>query len=263
VNIAKVQNRGIELAADAQVLNMRQLSWNLHVNGSHIKNKLVDIGDVVLAAPQGLRQVVGYPLNGLWDRPYTYNDANGDGTIVPSEITLASADAFRGSTLPEYEAGLSNTFGFFSGALSFNTLFDYRGKFWNSYTIGSNRGVSAGNAPEVNVPYWGLGDQAAAVAAGSAALRNTRWGIFKPNDFIRLRELSLSYRIPDHFVQRYARAKGAQLVLSGRNLGVLWTKYPGIDPEANRSVNNTGGGNDDLGTPPVIRYWITRINLNF
>ena len=263
VNIAKVQNRGIELAADAQLLNMRQLSWNLHVNGSHIKNKLVDIGDVVLAAPQGLRQVVGYPLNGLWDRPYTYNDANNDGTIVPSEITLASADAFRGSTLPEYEAGLSNTFGLLGGALTFNTLFDYRGKFWNSYTIGSNRGVSAGNAPEVNVPFWGLGDQAAAVAAGSSSLRNTRWGIFKPNDFIRLRELSLSYRIPDRFVQRYARAKGAQLVLSGRNLGVLWTKYPGIDPEANRSVANTGGGNDDLGTPPVIRYWITRINLNF
>jgi len=263
VNIAKVQNRGIELAADAQLLNMRQLSWNLHVNGSHIKNKLVDIGDVVLAAPQGLRQVVGYPLNGLWDRPYTYTDANNDGTIVPSEITLASADAFRGSTLPEYEAGLSNTFGLLGGALTFNTLFDYRGKFWNSYTIGSNRGVSAGNAPEVNVPFWGLGDQAAAVAAGSSSLRNTRWGIFKPNDFIRLRELSLSYRIPDRFVQRYARAKGAQLVLSGRNLGVLWTKYPGIDPEANRSVANTGGGNDDLGTPPVIRYWITRINLNF
>src|SRR4051812_2787994 len=263
VNIAKVQNRGVELAADAQVLNMRMLSWNLHVNGSHIKNKLVDIGDVALAQPQGVRQVGGYPLNGLWDRPDTYNDANGDGVIVPPEITLAAGDLHRGSPLPAKRGGLSNTFGFFSGALTFNTLFDYRGKFWNSYTIGSNRGVSAGNAPEVNVPFWGLGDQAAAVAAGSAALKNTRWGIFKPNDFIRLRELSLSYRIPDRFVQRYARAKGAQLVFSGRNLGVLWTKYPGIDPEANRSVNNTGGGNDDLGTPPVIRYWITRVNLNF
>jgi len=263
VNIARVMNRGVELSADAQVLNMRQLSWNIHLNGSHIKNKLVDIGNYVLPTPQGVRQVVGYPLNGLWDRPYTYNDANGDGIIVPSEITLASQDAYRGSTLPEYEGGLSNTFGFLNGAFQFNSLIDYRGKFWNSYTIGSNRGVSAGNAPEVNVPGWGLADQAAAVAAGSAALRNTRWGIFKPNDFVRLRELSLSYKLPDHFVQRYARFKGAQLVFSGRNLGVLWTKYPGVDPEANRSVNNTGGGNDDLGTAPVIRYWITRLNLNF
>jgi outer membrane receptor protein involved in Fe transport len=263
VNIARVQNRGVELSADAQLLNMRQFSWNLHVNGSHIKNRLVDIGSYVLPQPQGVRQVVGYPLNGLWDRPYTYNDANGDGTIVPSEVKLDTIDRYRGSTLPEYEAGLSNTFGLLGGALTFNTLFDYRGKFWNSYTIGSNRAVSAGNAPEVNVPFWGLGDQAAAVAAGSSSLRNTRWGIFKPNDFIRLRELSVSYRIPDRFVQRYARAKGAQLVLSGRNLGVLWTKYPGVDPEANRSITSTGGGNDDLGTPPVIRYWITRINLNF
>jgi len=263
VNIARVQNRGIELGLDAQLLNMQAVSWNIHANGSHIKNKLVDIGNYSLPTPQGVRQVVGYPLNGLWDRPYTYNDANGDGIIVPSEITLASADSFRGSTLPEYEACLSNTFGFLNNMFSFNVLFDYRGKFWNSYTIGSNRAVSAGNAPEVNVPGWGLGDQAAAVAAGTAALRNTRWGIFKPNDFIRLRELSLSYRIPDRYVQRYARLHGAQLVFSGRNLGVLWTKYPGIDPEANRSVANTGGGNDDLGTPPVIRYWITRLNLNF
>jgi TonB-linked SusC/RagA family outer membrane protein len=263
VNIAKVMNRGVELSLDAQVLNMRALSWNIHASGSHIKNKLVDIGDVQLAKPQGLRQVVGYPLNGLWDRPYTYNDANNDGIIVPAEITLAAADAYRGSTLPEYEAGLSNTLGLLNGALNVTALFDYRGNFWNSYTIGSNRAVSAGNAPEVNVPGWGLADQAAAVAAGTAALGNTRWGIFKPNDFVRLRELSLSYRIPDRLVQRYARVRGAQLVFSGRNLGVLWTKYPGIDPEANRSVNNTGGGNDDLGTPPVIRYWITRINLNF
>ena len=49
----------------------------------------------------------------------------------------------RGSTLPENQAGLSNTFGLFNGALTFNTLFDYRGKFWNSYRSGSNRAVSA------------------------------------------------------------------------------------------------------------------------
>jgi len=263
VNIAKVQNRGVELSLDAQLLNLKAVSWNMHVNGSHIKNKLVDIGSVQLAKPQGLRQVVGYPLNSLWDRPYTYNDANGDGIIVPAEITLATADAFRGTTLPEYEGGLLNTFGLFNNTFTVTGLIDYRGKFWNSYTIGSNRAVSAGNAPEVNVPGWSLSDQAAAVAASTAALGNTRWGIFKPNDFVRLRELSLSYRVPDHYVQRFARAKGAQIVFSGRNLGVLWTKYPGIDPEANRSVANTGGGNDDLGTPPVIRYWITRINLNF
>ena len=262
VNLARVENRGVELSADAQILNMQQLSWSVHANGSHIKNRLVDIGTVQLAKGQGLRNVVGYPLNGIWDRAYTYRDANGDGIIVPSEITLG-VDTYRGSTLPEYEAGLSNTFGLLNNAFTVSTLFDYRGKFWNTYGIGSNRAVSSGNAPEVNVPGWSLEEQAAAVAASTASLNNTRFGIFKPNDFIRFRELSLSYKVPDRFVNRYMHARGAQLVLAGRNLSVLWTKYPGIDPEANRSVSNTGGGNDDLGTPPVIRTWIARLNLNF
>ena len=262
VNLARVENRGTELSLDAQILNWRQFAWSLHANGSHIKNRLVDIGDVQLAKGQGLRNVVGYPLNGVWDRSYTYSDANGDGIIVPSEITLGP-DTYRGSTLPEYEAGLSNSFGFLGNALTISTLFDYRGKFWNTYGIGTNRAVSAGNAPEVNVPGWNLDDQAAAVAASSASLNNTRWVIFKPNDFIRFRELSVSYRIPERFAGRYLRARGAQLVVAGRNLSVLWTKYPGIDPEANRSVANTGGGNDDLGTPPAIRTWIARVNLNF
>ena len=56
-----------------------------------------------------------------------------------------------------------------------------------------------------------------------------------------------------------APAFGAQVVVSGRNLATLWTKYPGIDPEANRLPN----GNDDLGTPPALRTYNVRLNLAF
>jgi len=259
VNLARVDNKGVELALDAAVFDSRLFSWNARLSGSHLKNKLVDIGDVQLAQPQGARNVVGYPLFGLWDRPYTYSDANGDGIIIPSEITLASTDAYKGSTLPEYEAALSNNFGLFNNRVHVNALMDYRGKYWNSYTIGSNRCVSAANCEAINVPGSSLDDQAAAVAAATGSLRNTRWGIFQPNDFIKLREISVAFDAPESFVGRYLRGRSAQLVLSGRNLATLWTKYPGIDPEANRQLN----GNDDLGTPPAIRYWIARLNIAF
>jgi hypothetical protein len=207
--------------------------------------------------------VVGYPLFGLWDRPYTFSDVNGDGIITASEITLAAADSFRGSTLPEYEAGFSNTFGLFKGRINVNTLIDYRGKYWNSYTIGVNRCVTAGNCPYVNVPGSSLEDQAAAVAASSGTLRNTRWGIFQPNDFLKLREISVSANLPEAYVARYLKGRSAQLVFSGRNLATLWTKYPGIDPEANRLVSNLAAGNDDLGTPPSIRTFNLRLNVGF
>lgn len=53
------------------------------------------------------------------------------------------------------------------------------------------------------------------------------------------------------------------VVLSGRNLGYLWTKYPGVDPESNNAVANTGGGNTELTAQPPIRYWLARINFAF
>ncbi len=259
VNIARVTNKGVELTFDAQLLQTRMLAWGLRFNGSHLANKLVDVGDVVLPAPQATRNVVGYPLFGLWDRPYTFSDANADGVITPNEITLASADAYKGSTLPEYEAGLSNSFQLFNNKISINTLLDYRGKFWNSYRIGLNRCVSSKNCETVNKPGSSLEDQAAAVAAGTAALNNTQWGLFQKNDFIKLREISVAGNVPDHFVGRYLRGRSAQVVLSGRNLATLWTRYPGIDPEANRLAN----GNDDLGTPPALRTYNVRLNLAF
>ncbi|MBK6485524.1 MAG: hypothetical protein IPF98_01365 [Gemmatimonadetes bacterium] len=40
------------------------------------------------------------------------------------------------------------------------------------------------------------------------------------------------------------------------------TKYPGIDPEMNSSVNNTAGVNNDFSAPP-LRYWLVRVNLGF
>ena len=259
VNIARVTNKGFELAVDGQLLQTRPLTWGIRLNGSHVANKLVDVGDVVLPQGQGTRNVVGYPLFGLWDRPYTYADANGDGVITANEITLAAADAYKGSTLPEYEAGMSNTFGLFNNRININTLLDYRGKFWNSYTIGSNRCVSARNCAAINVPGSSLEDQAAAVAASTAALKNTRWGLFQKNDFIKLREVSVAANVPEQFVGRYLRGRSAQIVFSGRNLATLWTKYPGIDPEANRLAN----GNDDLGTPPALRTYNVRLNLGF
>jgi TonB-linked SusC/RagA family outer membrane protein len=263
VNIAKVVNAGLELQVDGSVIETAPFSWNMRLSGSHIKNKLVDVGNVQLPSTQGARNVAGYPLFGLWDRPYTFSDVNGDGIITASEITLAPADSFRGSTLPEYEAGFSNTFSFLKGRINVNTLIDYRGNFWNSYSIAVNRCVTAGNCAAVNVPGSSLEEQAAAVAASSGSLRNTRWGIFQQNDFIKLREISISANIPEQYIARYLRGRSAQLVLSGRNLSTLWTKYPGIDPEANRSVSNLAAGNDDLGTPPAIRTFNVRLNVGF
>jgi TonB-linked SusC/RagA family outer membrane protein len=260
-NLAKVQNQGLELTVDAQLLRRDFLTVAVRANGSMIKNKLVSAGGAPLPTTPGARNVEGYPLFGLWDRKLeSFKDANGDGIITENEIVVG-ADAYRGPTLPEREAGLSGTLGFLKDKLRVSALFDYRGGFYNQWGYQNQRCVSSVNCRAVNDPKAPLADQAAAVAANSAANRSL-WGLFVPNDFIRFRELSFAYTIPSRLTSRMG-ARATSIVFAGRNLGIPWTKYPGIDPETNSSVNNTGGGNNDFFSPPALRYWIARVNFGF
>ncbi len=62
------------------------------------------------------------------------------------------------------------------------------------------------------------------------------------SDFIRLREVSLSYRVPSEMIEGLG-IDNATVTLGGRNVK-LWMlgDYRGIDPEINPAANCTGGG---------------------
>ena len=260
-NLARVKNAGLELAVDAQLVRTRAFAWNLRVNGSTLANKLVDAGAAQLAVTQGARNVVGYPLFGLWARPIIRSaDASGDGILTEREVTVGDTAIFKGSTLPAREGGISNTFAFFNNRLRVSALLDYRGGFYNQWGFENQRCIS-GNCEAVSVPTASLADQAAAVTTTSALLGNSVWGYFVRNDFVRFRELSVTATVPDALVRRSRAFQRASLTLSGRNLGLLYNRYPGIDPEVNSSVANTGGGNNDYFAAPPLRYWLLRVNL--
>ncbi|MGH7460465.1 MAG: hypothetical protein ACREMA_05480, partial [Longimicrobiales bacterium] len=70
-------------------------------------------------------------------------------------------------------------------------------------------------------------------------------------DFLRLREVSASYRMPNNLVQRYVRADAATLTFAMRNLGML-TDYTGLDPETGQFL-----------TVPQDRRWTVRMNVTF
>ncbi|HEX9108299.1 MAG TPA: hypothetical protein VF832_13745, partial [Longimicrobiales bacterium] len=66
-------------------------------------------------------------------------------------------------------------------------------------------------------------------------------------DFIRFRELDLTYTVPAAFAARYIHAGSASITLSGRNIG-LWTRFPGADPEMSEQGLRSDGVASD-GTP--------------
>ncbi|MDE2804059.1 MAG: SusC/RagA family TonB-linked outer membrane protein [Gemmatimonadota bacterium] len=62
------------------------------------------------------------------------------------------------------------------------------------------------------------------------------------SDFIRLREVSLSYRLPTDMIEGFG-LDNAAITLGGRNVHLwMFGDYRGIDPEINPQSNCTGGG---------------------
>ena len=60
----------------------------------------------------------------------------------------------------------------------------------------------------------------------------------EPGGFVKIRELSVQYKIPPRFLARVPgnHGVGASLSVVGRNL-YTWTRYSGYDPEAG-DINN-------------------------
>lgn len=71
----------------------------------------------------------------------------------------------------------------------------------------------------------------------SALSPQDRLNAIEDADFIRWRELSLSYRVPSTLIDRFGM-RSLELTAAGRNIA-LWTGYSGVDPE----INVTGGRN--------------------
>jgi TonB-linked SusC/RagA family outer membrane protein len=255
INVGRVDNHGFEYAVDVKALDRPALRWDLRVSGSHNTNKVIVLNDQPLPAPAIQRIIPGYPINGVWSRPITgFTDANGDGVLTESEVTVGADWEYIGPVQPIDQVQLTNTLGLFDHRVTLTTLFDYRGGNYHLFGSGRDR-CNGGSAREANDPTAPLSEQAACIAATSASLGSTQWGYVAPADFIKLREASITFALPNQ-IGPVSRIPKGTIALTGRNLATLWTKYPGLDPEA-------GGQFNDNWIAPPLRYFLIRATLTF
>jgi hypothetical protein len=79
--------------------------------------------------------------------------------------------------------------------------------------------------------------------------------------FIKLRNVSLTYTLPQSVLQSVKFIQGATISLVGRNLATLMRHTPGIDPETNALSGNIQGLEDNS-LPPVRNIGVN-INVKF
>jgi len=127
-NAAKVENRGIELEINADIVKTRHFTWTLSPNWSTNTNKVTNLKgaeSVILAEIPGFssRAVQGQPLGVFWSTRRLRDEqgnlvlnANGFPQLAPTEGVI-------GNPNPAWRAGLGTTLAF--KKLSRYTLFDH------------------------------------------------------------------------------------------------------------------------------------------
>ncbi len=266
-NLGSVRNYGLEGSLTVRVLEARPISWDVTVGGSINQNRLATLAPGVppINAPfypnvMQYRQVVGYPIFGLWAPQLIYTDANHDGIIEPNEVSESATAGYVGSSLPTREVTLSSGVSLFGNAVHLGGQVDYRGGFRIQNALQTDAAIVP-YAAAFNDPHASLLDQARAVkfSENFSPLTNA---YFEDGSFVRWRELSITYFLPGRLT-RALRVGSASLTFLGRNL-VLWTRYSGPDPEvANAAANGMAppDGVEDSGATPLTRSWALRVNL--
>ncbi len=265
-NLGGTQNTGIEMLLNAQVVDRRALGIDMTLSLSHNGNKLVSLGKDFSGKPlptvglnTTVQQAAGYPVSGYWSRPFTYADANNDGIITPNEVQIDTVWRFRGYSQPRDEISLTTGVELLQRRLRINILADYKG---GSNLFNNEEGFlcqQSTSCPYTSSLHPSLYNQARTVAERDFGTLNTQWGYAEPLRFWRLREVSATYTLADQWATRYLRAKGASVNLGVRNIKV-WTKYTGVDPEANYGEGNTQQTLLTAGPPTYFQF---RLNLRY
>jgi TonB-linked SusC/RagA family outer membrane protein len=258
-NLGAVVNRGIEAAVSARPVDRPQFGWDLAVTAAYNTNFIADMGDIPPIIGTTTRQQRGTPINAWFQRPYTFSDANGDGIIVASEITVADSAVFVGYPNPRWEITYTSGFDLFGRRLRLNVLFDQKSGYYQLNGTDRIRCESRNNCRGLIDPTAPLWEQARVVALRETPSR-TQWGFLENAGYLRLREASATYEFPSAWAQSF-RASRLSLTVSGRN---LWktTSWTGMDPEANYFEGVTGVVSNFQTAPPPT-YWIVRLNVGF
>ncbi|MGH7547749.1 MAG: SusC/RagA family TonB-linked outer membrane protein [Gemmatimonadales bacterium] len=258
-NLGAVVNRGIETALSARIIDRPEFGWDLSVNAAYNTNFIADMGGVAPIIGTTTRQIQGFPINGWWQRPYTYRDANGDGIIVGSEITVADSAEFVGYANPRWEVSYLTGFDLFNRRLRVSGLFDHKSGYYQlngTERIRCQNRFNCRGLLDPKAPLWEQARIVALLETGTA----TQWGFIEKATFVRLREASATYELPAAWARAF-RAARLSVTVAGRN---LWqaTGWSGIDPEANYFEGATGIVSNFQTAPPPT-YWTVRVNATY
>ncbi len=256
-NLGHVRNSGWEALVRTDIVRSSNIGWDLSLNGSINNNKIVKLGVPTIISSSTIRQVQGSPLNAWWARRLvSYEDKDGNGIITLGEIVVSDTAEYHGYAVPRYEATLTNGFELFKRRVRIAGLLDYKGGhlvYNNSERI---RCASRFNCSALVNPASSLYEQARTVMVREHSSASAA-GFFEKGDFIRFREMNVSFTVPEGTASRFLNSRSIVATVAARNIGMLWTKYTGVDPEAFGTTGDAPSSFQAFAPPTYFSFRLT------
>jgi len=285
-NAGKITNKGIELLATGTPVSTRS-GFKWEVTGTFTKidnnvdeifgeNEQVSIGRAGFVSTQNVAQL-GYSYPAIFGQPFKRND---QGQIVVDASTgipkLDEAQAFA-EVIPDWQAGLRNTFSY--KGLSLSIFFEQRdgGSIYSSTAahmringfgeetlFGREGGVVFNGVNEIT----GENGQVTYVPNTTTVSNEDFWSnhnLFGASElgildasFIKLRELSLGYTLPAPILSKTPFGS-VYFAIVGRN---LWMNAanPYIDPEVS-AFSNADNQGYETAQLPTAKTWGFNLKL--
>lgn len=269
-NLGQVNNHGIELQANVNVLNMHNFAWDITGNFATAYNKIISLGGIPsLVTTAGQANVVGNPIESYFSRKVvsaTIDPSTGaasnvlcDGGNGAAPVDCATAPfVFIGSAVPTSTGSIANTFTLFK-KLRLYALVDFKhgNRLANAVDQFRCQGLIGIGMCDVNYRPTKYSPLLVAESNIGAYVNQEDDQFFQDASFVKLREISATYSLPDRLIPGI---RHASFTLAARELHI-WTKYTGPDPEVNQVP--TGLISQDQAVLPPLSRFIATLNLTF
>ncbi|GAA0881004.1 TonB-dependent receptor [Algoriphagus jejuensis] len=293
VNVGQMLNRGLDLLVSTRGNLTTDLTYELTLTGSTLKNEIVSLSEgldfITTVNPsyrgiQPIRNAVGQPLSsffgynvlGLFKNQedvnshatqdgkapgrFKFEDVDGDGAITPDDRV------FLGSPVPDFTGGLNFTLGYKGFDLSAYVYTTIGNEIWNQskwftdfFQTFEGAAISERlkNAwtPENLDATIPVVERTANFSTSDVA--NSFY--VEDGSYLRLQNLTLGYSAPAALLQKW-KMERARVFASVNNVFTI-SGYEGLDPAVGGDADLTFG--IDVGNYPVTRGWTFGVNLSF
>ncbi len=284
-NVGSVVNNGLEITLTGVLVESRKVYWDLTLNLTHYKNKIVSLDESV--SEEGIKgsyyiYEVGGSLYETYMRKYAgvnketgeaqyyykVYDENGNYTGDATTTNFTNADQYKcGTTLPKIFGGLGTTFSAFGIDFSLSCSFQLGGKYYDgSYQAMMLTQDNAGMAVHKDIlNSWSEENPNSNIPRldGNTLVGQTAVDRFMiSSNYLSLDNITLGYTFPKKWTEKI-KIEALRVYFTADNVAVLSARK-GVDPRYSLGIGSyTSGSSLNTSSYSAMRNLSGGLSITF